>query len=248
MWLKCEVDLIVPTLEQIERRIGKLQNLERKELIMTDTNINANENTNENAEKKPILNLEVNNFRKADSRDGNEWSRFHAECDVYLNGKFITTYKWNPGFYNVHFPKDDRDRFYIRDWAKKTSSHLRKVVLYLCDKYGTKQAEKTFGIWLGTGRYWNTKFTDDSSYDKLTKEIWSEIEPVYPDLYDVESALVSDAQCIESSITFEDFCDDLGYSKDSIRALKIYAACQETYGLLIRSGKWDELKTLHEND
>ena len=75
MWLKCEVDLIVPTLEQIERRIGKLQNLERKELIMTDTNINANENTNENAEKKPILNLEVNNFRKANSRDGNEWSR-----------------------------------------------------------------------------------------------------------------------------------------------------------------------------
>ena len=171
MWLKCEVDLIVPTLEQIERRIGKLQNLERKELIMTDTNINANENTNENAEKKPILNLEVNNFRKANSRDGNEWSRFHAECDVYLNGKFITTYKWNPGFYDVHFPKDDRDRFYIRDWAKKTSSHLRKVVLYLCDKYGTKQAEKTFGIWLGTGRYWNTKFTDNSDYDKLTKEI-----------------------------------------------------------------------------
>lgn len=82
----------------------------------------------------------------------------------------------------------------------------------------------------------------------MTKEIWSEIEPVYPDLYDVESALVSDAQCIESSITFEDFCDDLGYSKDSIRALKIYAACQEIYGLLIRSGKWDELKTLHEND
>lgn len=213
---------------------------------MTDTNINANEN----AEKKPILNLEVNNFRKATNRDkdGDKWSRFHAECDVYLNGQFITTYKWNPGFYDVHFPKNDRDRFYIRDWAKKTPSYLRKVVLYLCDKYGTKQAEKTFGIWLGTGRFWNTKFVDDSDYDKLTKETWKNIEPVYPDLYDVESALVSDARCIESSITFEDFCYELGYSSDSIKALKIYAACQETYGLLIRSGKWDELKVLHEED
>ena len=200
------------------------------------------------AVKKAILNLEVKNFRKANEKDGQGWSKYHAECDVFLDGEFITTYKWNPGFYRVQFPKTDRDRTYTRDWAKKTQENLRKVVIYLCGKYGIKNAEKYYGIWLRTGKYWNAKFADESVDKRITDEIWEHIEPVYPDLYNVESALVRDAQCIESSLDFKDFCDNFGYSDDSMNALKIYAECQKIYALLVRSGKWKDLEILHEED
>ena len=193
--------------------------------------------------KKAILNLEVKNFRKANEKDGQGWSKYHAECDVFLDGEFICTYKWNPGFNHVQFPRS----VYDRSWIKKCPEFLQGVVDYLFRKY-RKKAEKYYGIWLGTGKYWNTKFADESADKSITDEIWEHIEPVYPDLYDVESALVSDAQCIESSLDFKDFCDNFGYGDDSITAFKIYTECQKTYGLLIRSGKWKELKVLHEED
>ena len=43
------------------------------------------------------------------------------------------------------------------------------------------------------------------------------------------SSVALDASCYSSSRHFEDFCASLGYSDDSIRALKIYKACKSEY-------------------
>jgi len=41
---------------------------------------------------------------------------------------------------------------------------------------------------------------------------------------------------LDSTQTFEDFCDGFGYSTDSIRALKIYKSCQKTLKKLFDLG------------
>ena len=51
-------------------------------------------------------------------------------------------------------------------------------------------------------------------------------KPTEPDVTSVLCCLLSDADCGE--MLFQDFCECNGYSTDSIKALKIYQACQET--------------------
>jgi hypothetical protein len=43
---------------------------------------------------------------------------------------------------------------------------------------------------------------------------------------DILDALISDADV--GSMSFNEFCDNLGYSSDSLKALDIYRACMET--------------------
>ena len=108
-----------------------------------------------------------------------------------------------------------------------------------------KTAEKKIAIW--QGKTWGKKLTD--SFDKkLTEIIFKYAEIEMPDAYDVESALVSDASCIESSLDFKDFCWSFGYSDDSIKAKEIYNQCKDILVRLIQTGKYDELKKLHEED
>lgn len=45
-----------------------------------------------------------------------------------------------------------------------------------------------------------------------------------PKIEDVLNSVISDLQC--GSESFDDFCDNLGYSNDSIKALEIYLSCQ----------------------
>ena len=45
----------------------------------------------------------------------------------------------------------------------------------------------------------------------------------------VLSSVALDASCYSNARDFKDFCDELGYSDDSIRALKIYKACKSEY-------------------
>jgi hypothetical protein len=52
-------------------------------------------------------------------------------------------------------------------------------------------------------------------------------DPAEPKIEDILYCVVSDAQCYDNSRDFEDFCSDLGYDTDSIKAKKCYDACAE---------------------
>jgi hypothetical protein len=58
------------------------------------------------------------------------------------------------------------------------------------------------------------------------------LAPVAPSVADVVASLVMDASSADQS--FEDWCADLGYSDDSIKALDTYRACQRTRTALQR--------------
>lgn len=45
----------------------------------------------------------------------------------------------------------------------------------------------------------------------------------------VLSSVALDASCYSNTGDFKDFCDEFGYSDDSIRALKIYKGCKSEY-------------------
>lgn len=72
-------------------------------------------------------------------------------------------------------------------------------------------------------------------------------EILMPDLKDVEYSLVSDAECAESSLDFDDFCANLGYSNDSRKAEKIYNACKDMLALLMNTGKYEEMKEVYQD-
>lgn len=72
-------------------------------------------------------------------------------------------------------------------------------------------------------------------------------EVLMPDLKDVECSLVSDAECFESSSDFDDFCANLGYSNDSRKAELIYKACKDTWGILVKTGKYEEMKETYQD-
>ena len=50
-------------------------------------------------------------------------------------------------------------------------------------------------------------------------------KPVKPSIADVMHCLISDADCANEN--FHDWCDNFGYSNDSIKALNTYKACLE---------------------
>jgi len=60
--------------------------------------------------------------------------------------------------------------------------------------------------------------------DKVRLELYDISEPVVEDIL---YCVVSDAWCYDNSRDFEDFCSDLGYDTDSIKAKKCYDACAE---------------------
>jgi len=77
-------------------------------------------------------------------------------------------------------------------------------------------------------------------YNKITNEIKNQFDAakanwlkvVTPEDADVMYSLLMDAGCsIES---FDDFCENLGYSNDSIKALNIYLKCQKTKASLVK--------------
>ena len=57
-----------------------------------------------------------------------------------------------------------------------------------------------------------------------------EDRPKKPKLRDILYSLASDASCGERS--FQDFCAELGYSEDSIKALDTYLKCQRNGQIL----------------
>jgi hypothetical protein len=57
-------------------------------------------------------------------------------------------------------------------------------------------------------------------------------------------SLLSDASCVEYG--FLDFCDNLGYSNDSIKALDMFKACEVTARDLKKAFTSEQLETLNE--
>ena len=57
---------------------------------------------------------------------------------------------------------------------------------------------------------------------KMTVPFWTGPMHGQPETWDVAYCLLSDAQCVYWGESFEDFCDNLGYDSDSMKAYKTY--------------------------
>ncbi|WP_223699744.1 hypothetical protein [Pseudomonas aeruginosa] len=68
------------------------------------------------------------------------------------------------------------------------------------------------------------------------------IKPVAPKAVCILSSLVRD--CDVGGSTFEEFCGDFGYDKDSRKALDTYMACQEITSKLRRFFSQEEVETI----
>ena len=104
--------------------------------------------------------------------------------------------------------------------------------------------------------YWTTSkhMTVDVYLDgnKIGKYSWNpDVHGSTPGLYDIESCFVRDAECVSDGISFEEFCQEFGYDiwgEERARNYQIYNECVDTYWNLKNTGKWEDLKELHEND
>lgn len=188
-------------------------------------------------EKKTKLNLTFDNVRKGD------FSEKHAMVDVYLDGNFISTYQWNP-FWNMDTKELMKALKYNRSVAYGWRNREVEGLLGI----DHRTAENSIAIW--QGKKWGKKLTD--SFDKkLTELIFKYAEIEKPKVYDVESALVRDAECFESSRDFKDFCWEFGYDTDSRKAERAYNDCKNIFCDLIKTVGTDgfqELKETHYED
>lgn len=69
-------------------------------------------------------------------------------------------------------------------------------------------------------------------------------QPVAPDIKAVLHSLFLDADC--AKMTHEDFCAELGYDRDSIKAHKIWLACVDTMQRLYKIFTYEERKAIRE--
>lgn len=183
------------------------------------------------------LNLTFNNLRRG------EFSKRHAMVDVYLDGKFISTYQWNP-FLNMDTDKLMKALKYNRCVANGWRNREVEDILGV----DPKSAEINLAIW--QGKRWGKRLTE--KFDKKLSDLifkYAEIE--MPKDYDVESALVRDAELFESSRDFEDFCWELGCNTDSRKAERDYNECQNIFCRIIKTvgmNGFQELKETHYED
>ena len=87
---------------------------------------------------------------------------------------------------------------------------------------------------------------------KIGKYSWNpDFHGSEPELYDIESCFVKDAECVADGKSFEEFCREFGYDawgENRAKYYQIYSDCVDTYWTLKKTGMYNELKTLHEND
>ena len=78
----------------------------------------------------------------------------------------------------------------------------------------------------------------------LYEQLEARRKPVAPSAAAVLHCLLSDAEARDMS--FGDWCDNLGYDDDSIKALNIYKQCEETARALKKVFTRDQLAELRE--
>jgi hypothetical protein len=89
----------------------------------------------------------------------------------------------------------------------------------------------TISMWPeGSRHFWITLYRKHGEHELEKLETEYHMGPALkddPTIEEVLSSLMSDASCADGE-TFEGFCDGLGYSSDSIKALNTYNACVKT--------------------
>lgn len=206
-----------------------------------------------------LENLTVKNFRKSDNKD---FSNHHYMVDVYLGDKLITQYHYNP---RVKIFQSE-DKLKLKEPVISGGQHYRvkmydaklyfvlEVMRYFRSKFHQDWPIEKIKEWVNPFRWHgNTKLVDivqqdlDAAVDYVLINDKDLINAIMPDLKDVEHSLVSDAECYESSSDFEDFCVNFGYDNDSQKAEKIYNACKDMWCLLVKSGKYEEMKEVYQD-
>lgn len=115
-----------------------------------------------------------------------------------------------------------------------TIQHIRGPIRAKSDQW-----QETADQWLATFKTKDGFFTVDyytgiGHRKTISGYGLNHTKPVKPSVKDVVYSLYSDAQCAQEN--FDDFCDNLGYSSDSIKALNIYKACLENVRKLRKLG------------
>lgn len=147
------------------------------------------------------------------------------ECEVYTNGTLVYRTPYVTG---SEVPNWVRPKWYGKDIWKSARKQVEEAVCELgrCPKQPTNEA--------GFFNNLNVRFTNN----------WV---PIFPDPDDVLGCLVTDAQCAYHARTFEEFCSDLGYNDDSIKAVKTYEACKDVLIALMRHFDFEQLCKLFED-
>lgn len=167
-------------------------------------------------------------------RRGN-FSNNHIMIDVLLDGKKAATFQWNPFWYG-----QENDFLKLASKKKCKQELVNLLAGYSGDE---KTAIRLLNIF--QGKEWNKvlcKGTEDKLIDFLLKK---DLIPM-PKKRDVLYCLLSDAECFSSSGDFEDFCANLGYDTDSIKARDAYEECKETFLVLIQKLGTNKLEKLTE--
>lgn len=197
--------------------------------------------------KQALLPIEVRNNRKG------TFTKYHRMVDVYINGKFISTYEYNPfAFKKGKDIVSEKLKFSnLIAYRLGKANRLCCCALSAMFSYSGYSLSYVIDVWLGNTK---TEFYDDTM-DKLTNIMHDNFDSYSdkvcaPDPYDIESCLVSDAQCAMEAADFDDFCANLGYDTDSRKAFDIYNACKETaFKLSSAAGnKFCKLMKYHEKD
>ena len=74
--------------------------------------------------------------------------------------------------------------------------------------------------------YWSTDYFTGIGLRIKQKQTWAKSAPKKPSVTDVLHCLFLDAEAADYN--FSDWCDNFGYSDDSINALNMYRQCLET--------------------
>ena len=112
--------------------------------------------------------------------------------------------------------------------------HIRGPIRAKSDEW-----QETADQWLVTFKHKDGFFTVDyftgiGHRKKIKRGYYEETRPISPSVKDIVYSLYSDAQLAQEN--FNDFCDNLGYSSDSIKVLNIYKACMDSVPKLRKLG------------
>ena len=88
-----------------------------------------------------------------------------------------------------------------------------------CDQW---RVEITYKNARGSG-FWTTDYFTGLGLRHKPKQAWLDARPVKPTIASVLHSLFLDASAADYN--FADWCDEYGYSDDSIKALNIYKQC-----------------------
>lgn len=182
-----------------------------------------------------MLNFEFKNIRIPITGWG-ATSTCHVVCDVFLNGKFITDYTYNPWVNAKHIVNSPDFYKTFLCFGKKSNGYTAPKDCLVIREH--VNAVKTF-----LGRNWGKSLKDSDSIEirkKLMDSFSGFPDFLKPNVDGLIECLVSD--CDLGCGTFSDFCSNLGYDEDSRKAFDIYLACQKISDRLTGLGVMEELR------